>query len=115
LKVRDITMAAFNEAQFKKAIAEIKRTAEAPIRGELPKVIDLVVEQLALPPALSGGILTALAQGGDLTQWGLSSAITRVANGVEDYEMATTLERAGGAVIALGERDWSRIAAGVAA
>lgn len=112
LKVRDITMAAFNEDQFKKAIAWIKKTAQNPIESkDLPTVVDAVVEQLALPPAMSGGILTALAAGGDLTQWGLSSAITRVANDVEDYEMATLLERAGGQVIALPDTDWKRIAA----
>jgi len=115
LKVRDITVAAFDEAMFRKAIESIRKTTEAPITGELPKVIDLAVQQLALPPALSGGILTALAAGGDLTQWGLSSAITRVANDANDYELATELERAGGKVIALPERDWSKIAAGIAA
>jgi hypothetical protein len=112
LKVRDITMAAFDEKMFRAAVEQMKRAAGKAIESDdLPTVVDAVVEQLALPPAMSGGILKALAAGGDLTQWGLSSAITRVANDVDDYEMATLLERAGGQVIALPDTDWKRIAA----
>src|SRR5262245_28988737 len=116
LKVRDITMAAFNEASFRAAVAMLRKTAETPIKSDdLVAVVNTTVEQLALPPALNTGILKALANGGDLTQWGLSSAITRVAGETADYETATQLERAGGAVLALAERDWSKIAAAVAA
>jgi hypothetical protein len=111
LKVRDITMAAFNEERFRDAVAQIRRTAEMPIENDdLPQVVELAIEQLALPPATNSGILKALAAGGDLTQWGLSSAITRVANDSEDYEMATLLERAGGSVLAMPEPAWAKLA-----
>jgi hypothetical protein len=117
LKVRDICKAAFDEKIFRDAVASIRRTAEQPITSDdLPKVVELAIEQLSLPPAFNGGILKALAAGGDLTQWGLSSAITRVANDAADYEMATLLERAGGTVLAMPEPAWKRLsAAGVAA
>lgn len=111
LKVRDITMAAFNEANFRAAVAQIRKTAEAPIENDdLPVVVDMAIEQLALPPATTSGILKALAAGGDLTQWGLSSAITRVANDTVDYELATLLERAGGTVLAMPEPAWAKLA-----
>lgn len=111
MKVRDVTMAAFNEKLFRAAIDKIRTTASRPITSDnLPGVVDLAVEVLALPPASSSGILSMLAKGGDLTQWGLSSAITRMANDADDYEYATVLERAGGKVIALPEREWQRLA-----
>lgn len=111
LKVRDITMAAFDETQFRQAVERFRRAGETPIvNDDLPKVVELAVEQLALPPATSSNILKALAAGGDLTQWGLSSAITRVANDAEDYEMATLLERAGGSVLAMPEPAWAKLA-----
>lgn len=116
LKVRDITMAAFDEKVFRAAIARMKATANNPIKSDdLPAVVNMVVEQLALPQTTSNSILKALASGGDMSQWGLSSAITRVAGDITDYETATELERAGGKVLALGERDWTKIAAAVAA
>lgn len=115
MKVRDITKAAFDAKQFKAAVERIRRAADkAIVVDDLPKVVDLTVEQLALPPAMSGGILKALAAGGDLTQWGLSSAITRMANTADDYELATQLERAGGQVLAMPDPDWKRIAGAAA-
>jgi hypothetical protein len=112
LKVRDVTMAAFNEKLFRAAIDKIRVTASRPITSDdLPAMVTAAVEVLALPPASTGGILKHLANGGDLTQWGLSSAITRMANDADDYEYATVLERAGGKVIAMAERDWSKLAA----
>lgn len=111
LKVKDVTMAAFREDLFRQAIAKIRVSASTPITSDdLPKVVEAAVEQLALPPAVGGGILKHLAAGGDLSQWGLSSAITRVANDADDYELATTLEHVGGAVLELGEGAWKRIA-----
>lgn len=116
LKVRDITASAFNEEAFRAAIAQLRKTAENPIKSDdLPAVVSMVVEQLDLPKPTSNGILKALAAGGDMSQWGLSSAITRVAGEQADYELATQMERAGGQVLALAERDWSKIAAAVAA
>jgi len=112
LKVRDITAAAFDEKQFRIAIARIRETAANAITSDdLPKVVDLTVERLALPPSLNSGILKALAAGGDLTQWGLSSAITRVANDQTDYELSTLLERAGGEVLELSPSQWQAVAA----
>lgn len=111
LKVRDITIRAFDPAAFTAAVAQLKGAAETPITSnDLPTVVEVAVRQLALPTGLGGNILTALAAGGDLTKWGLSSAITRVANDVADYEDATLLERAGGAVITLDRKEWAVIA-----
>jgi hypothetical protein len=110
LKVRDVTMVAFNESMFREAIAQIRRSAEQPIEGEVVRVVEHVVEQLSLPPATQGGILDYLVKGGDLTAWGMSSAITRVAGDVDDYELATTLERAGGAVLELPAKTWAAAA-----
>jgi hypothetical protein len=110
MKVRDVTMSAFNEDAFRAAVASIRDAAKNEIQSkELPTVVDMAVKQLALPPATGNSILTALARGGDLTQWGLSSAITEVAGDVEDYETATQLERAGGQVLALDSRSWETI------
>lgn len=111
LKVRDITMAAFDEGRFRAAVETFRAAGQNPIvNDDLPQVVEMAIEQLALPPATSSGILKALAAGGDLTQWGLSSAITRVAGDAGDYEMATLLERAGGDVLAMPEPVWAKLA-----
>lgn len=111
MKVRDITASAFNEATFRAAVATLREAGTKPIVSDnLAAVVEATVEQLTLPPASSNGILKMLASGGDLSQLGLSQAITRFAGETTDYETATLLERAGGTVIDLKPTDWKRIA-----
>lgn len=116
LKVRDVTKAAFDAEQFRGAVARLRKAAGTVIPSDdLAAVVDMTIEELKLPTSINSGLLKALAAGGDMTQWGLSSALTRVANGVDDYETATLLERAGGEVISLAPGQWKRIAEAVAA
>lgn len=116
LKVADVTMAAFREDLFRQAIDSIRVAGSTPITSDdLPAVVESAVEVLALPERASAGVLKHLAAGGDLTKWGLSSAVTRLANDSEDYELATDLERAGGKILALPANDWNRIARATAA
>lgn len=111
LKVADVTRAAFNPELFRAAVAQLREaTTEVITSTELPKVVEATVRQLALPVGTSGSILTYLAQGGDLSKWGLASAVTATANNYSDYEGATALERAGGEIIALSGREWTAIA-----
>jgi len=110
MKVRDITGAAFDSKIFTAAIASIRTSQSKHLKSEdLPAVVEAAVQQLALPERATNGILKFLAGGGDLTAWGLSSAITATANTWDDYEEATQLERAGGKVIDLGPADWKVI------
>ena len=112
LKVRDITKAAFNADVFRAAIEQIRVAGTKEITStDLPKVVDVAVRQLSLPVSTAPNILTFLANGGDLSQWGLSSAITALANTAESYEAATQLEYAGGKVLALPPAQWDAIAA----
>ena len=117
MKVRDVAESAFNEDTFKAAIASIRDAGKNDIKAtaNLPKVVEVVTKKLALPEASAGGILSILAKNGDLTQWGLSSAITQFANDYPDYEGATAFERAGGQLLALPAKDWAAIAEGASA
>lgn len=110
LKVIDVTNSAFDQGSFRAAVEQLRLTAGQPITSDnLPKVVDLTVEALALPVTTSGAALKFLAAGGDLTQWGLASALTRVANEAPDYEGATELERAGGKLLAYTPAQWGAL------
>jgi hypothetical protein len=109
LKVQDVTRAAFSRDAFQVAIAQMTEATQTPITGSLPKVVELTRKQLGLSDNLQDGILNLLAQNGDLTKWGLSSAITQLANDHADYEGATDLERAGGQMLALPAADWATL------
>ena len=114
MKVQDVVERAFNREAFKAAADGIRKAALTPIAKDkdalnLPATVEQTVKVLALPERTGSNILTHLAAGGDFSLWGLSSAITRTANDAADYEEATALERAGGRVLALPERDWNAI------
>ena len=54
-------------------------------------------------------MLGYLIEGGDLTRYGLSNAVTRYSQDVEDYDRASWLEELGGEVIALPPNDWGAL------
>ena len=56
-------------------------------------------------------MLNHLIQGGDLSKFGLSNAVTRFSQDVESYDRASQLEQLGGEVIALPRSEWELIAA----
>lgn len=111
MKVQDITKAAFDEKSFRAAVAEMRQAGQKALTSDnLQAVIEATVEEFKLPVSTVNPLLKTLAAGGDFTAWGLSSAITRVAGDVDDYELATSMERAGGLVIDLPATNWKRIA-----
>lgn len=111
LKVADITERAFDRKAFEAAVSEIRRAhSDKVVSDDIAKVVESAIEVLELPPSTSGSILKYLAQGGDFSRWGLSSAITATANGHSDYEASTELERAGGEVLAMVSGTWTKIA-----
>jgi len=62
------------------------------------------------PQGHRGGVLRHLIEGGDMSRWGIANAVTRQSQDVDSYDRATDLERAGGQIIELSQRDWNEIA-----
>lgn len=110
LKVRDVVRGAFNQDLFAALVSRIEDAAQDRITADLPKVIEVVQERLALPQSAGQSIMRNLIEGGDLSRWGLVNAITSTANDEPDYEFATALERAGGKVLELPIQEWDRLA-----
>lgn len=110
LEVRDRTKHALDDAVFAKTVERLKAAAQDKITGDIPAVLDVTRSVLKLDKEESGSVLKYLAEGGDISRWGLSSAITRFSQDVTDYDRASELERIGGQLIELPQRDWRRIA-----
>lgn len=116
LKVADITEAAFNKDTFSAAVAQLKAATQDKIESQdIGAVVEATVRTLALPASTNTSILTYLAQGGDMSRWGLASAVTATANNFAAYEGATLLERAGGELLAMPAKDFRAIATAHAA
>ena len=54
-------------------------------------------------------VLTYLIQGGDLSLYGLSNAITRASQNIESYDRATALEAIGWNVATMPATQWKEI------
>lgn len=111
LKVADVTDAAFRPEIFRAAVAQIRGATQDRIESDaLDKVVEKTVQVLSLPAPTRGSILSFLARGGDMSRWGLASAVTATANNFADYEGATDLERAGGELLAMTTHEFKAIA-----
>ena len=75
------------------------------------QVIKRVAKKFAFTEGEQKGVLASLIEGGDLTRYGLHSAITHFSAKVEDYDRATELERRGGDVIELPRHEWELLKA----
>ncbi len=112
LRVRDVATAALDEAVFHRTVQRLRDAAGSPITtNALDKVVEVTAKRFGLTQDEGNGVLAHLIRGGDLTQWGLCSAITRYSQDEEvSYDRATDLERIGGRVVELGRQDWARLA-----
>jgi hypothetical protein len=115
-QVRDVVAGAFEQAKFDALVGEMQQTTARRIEGDPVEVVEVTAKRFDLTDQERGGILNALVEGGDLSQYGLHAAVTRYSQRDDvDYERATTLERLGGQLLDLSPRDWQVLAAGKAA
>lgn len=111
LKVRDITKAALDVDLFRRQVERLQQAANTPITSNhLERVVELTAKRFALTEYEGAGVLAHLIRGGDLSQWGLCSAITRFSQDVGDYDRATELERIGGRLVELPSGGWQMLA-----
>lgn len=112
LKVRDIVKGAFNEDLFIALTNRMRGTKDnAIVNPDVVEVISNFKEAFRIGDGTGNQIMQHLISGGDLTQFGLLNATTRASQDVEDYDDATELERIGGKVLELSQKDWKEIAA----
>jgi len=109
LKLRDVVKAAADEVNFKTLVDRMSESTEAKIEGDPVKSVEVVQRKFGFNDEERTGVLTHLIQGGDLSKYGLSNAITRLSQDVGDYDRASEMERIGGEVIELQPSEWKTI------
>ncbi len=113
-QVGDVIRGTFSDKGFREAVAAIQEAADAKIESrDLPAVVELAADRFALPKENRPSILRNLIERGELSRWGLASAITAEAGRIEDYELANDFEQVGGKVIELAKNDWAEISSAV--
>ena len=95
LKLRDATMAAIEESRFVQVVDKLKEAAGIPIKGNVQEVVELTGREFGITQDEQNGIFKYLVEGGDLSLYGLTNAVTRASQDVESYDRATALEGIG--------------------
>lgn len=110
LKVRDVVSAAMDQARFMEAINRMQEQTEQMVKGDPAKAIEILADDFMLSNDERAGVLRHLIEGGDLSRYGLTNAVTRTAEDVASYDRATELETLGGRIVDLSAGQWQRIA-----
>lgn len=114
-KVQDLARAILSNDGFEQIVEMFQESTQRDITHSAPAVIKEVTGRYNLNGRQGDSILDQLTRSGDMTQWGLSQAITRVSQDEDDYEMATEMERIGGQVVGLGNSGWQSLMEAAAA
>ena len=109
LKLRDIASAAFDEAKQGMIISSLEEAAGAKITGKVTDVVELTGKEYGLNNLEQDGVLRYLIEGGDLSLYGLSNAVTRYSQDVVSYDRATSLEGLGWQIATMEPRKWKEI------
>ena len=108
-QMRDIVAGAVNQLNFDKTVEKLQGATRDRITDDVVEVIERTGKRFGFADSERKGILAHLIEGGDLTRYGLHSAITRFSADVDSYDRATELERVGGAVIDLPASEWREV------
>jgi hypothetical protein len=77
--------------------------------ADVPGVVKLASREFGISDRESEGVLQYLIEGNDLTLYGLSNAITRHSQDLEDCDRATDLEGIGYNILTMPRQQWSKI------
>lgn len=109
MQAADMMQAALTQEGFDKLCATVGETAKDKLEGDVPKIVEIVGKKMSLNEGERQGVLSRLIEGGDLTRYGLHSAITRASADVTDYDRASDLERVGGSLVTMPVAEWRSI------
>lgn len=110
MKIEDTVRAAMDQVKFEKIVNRMRDATEVKMEAHVvPQVIELTSKEFGMTREEGNGVLGYLIQGGDLSLYGLSGAITRFAQDVESYDRSTELEATGWRVLNMSPSQWKRI------
>lgn len=101
---------AMAEDRFQSVVTMIREARNAHIRDtDVSGVVKQTAREFGITDDESSGVLLHLAEGNDLTRYGLANAVTRQSQETESYDRASDLEAISYDVMAMSETQWNRI------
>ncbi|MBT5872608.1 MAG: DUF932 domain-containing protein [Candidatus Latescibacteria bacterium] len=92
MTVSDTIDALLTPEVFDRIVGRLRSAKDQHIT-DIPKTVELTRKQLNLTDDEQASVLHHLAEGGDLSLYGLTNAVTRTSQDLIDYDRATEMER----------------------
>lgn len=99
-KAQDVLKAALSQATLDKITDRINAIAGVELKNPEASV-EVVAERFGLVEDERAAVMKHLIAGGDVSQWGLTNAVTRLAHDVASYDRSVELEEIGGKIAGL--------------
>jgi hypothetical protein len=110
MKVRDAVAAALSDVTFGEIVRTMREARTGTTIDNPVSATETLAKRIDLSENEAASVLRHLATGGDLTQWGMVNAVTAAAKDADGFDRQAEMERLGGALVAMPEREWAAIA-----
>lgn len=99
-------------ATFQDLLASLQAANQVELiaKADTVELFERLGKQYGLTEQEQNTALANFETDAEKSVWGIANAITKLGNTTESYERASLLERIGGQIIQLPERDWKRLA-----
>jgi hypothetical protein len=111
LAARDTLRAAISEARFEEVVARLRETTTGEKVARPIAASEMLAQRFSLSEEEREAVLLAFASSGDMSQWGMLSAVTNAAQGRESFDRRVEMEEIGWSIATLPGREWSALAA----
>ena len=107
-KVGDLVKAAVSETKFNAIVGALRGTTQTPEMKDPVKGVEVLANRYNLTDGERDGVLNHLVRESDLTLYSTIQAVTRYSQDLDSYDRASDLEKVGGKLLEMTERDWRR-------
>ena len=91
---QDVVRNVLSNEGFNNVLGKLRETTETEIAKPIDAV-EIIQKQFRFTEDEKDSVLNHLIKGGDTTKWGLTNAVTRASQDLEDYDRATEFEKFG--------------------
>jgi hypothetical protein len=110
MKAADMARAAISDVTFGRIVEQLRVTAGGtPIENPVDAV-EVLSQKLDLDEGEGQTLLSFLAAGGDLSQWGAINALTETAKSAETFGRLSELEAKAGELAEWNANEWAQVA-----
>lgn len=106
----DMAKAALTKVTFDRIVEQLRETATGEAIVKPVAAVKVIAKQLDLREEEGDTLLSFLASGGDLSQWGAVNALTETAKYADTFERVTELEAKAGELVAMPANEWAKVA-----